>query len=109
MVPELPSGQTFRPSRGARIFVKEARSLVLVMTADGLAVREDGVHEIRWDSVAGVMRTPDPTVVFGLNGCAIPVSPDIFRGAGEVLDVLTRRVDESLWFNLFAYSAAPDD
>jgi hypothetical protein len=75
--------------------------MLWVRTDPALVLRDDdGVHEIRWDEVAGVMRTDDgTTVVLGLNGCAIPVDPDMFRGAGTLLAELTERVPQALWFD----------
>ncbi|WBQ03452.1 hypothetical protein [Kribbella sp. CA-293567] len=110
VVPELPAGKVYKPSLTARTFFKDARSLVLVQTEQGLAVRdEDGVHEIRWDEVAGVMRTDGPTVVLGTNGCAIPVDPQMFRGSGAALDELARRTDPGLWFDESAFTRDQDD
>jgi len=101
VIAELPAGKTFKPPLSARAFVKEARSMLWVRTDPALVLRDDdGVHEIRWDEVAGVMRTNDgTTVVLGLNGCAIPVDPDMFRGAGMLITELTERVPQELWFD----------
>lgn len=101
VIAELPAGKTFKPPLSARAFVKEARSMLWVRTDPALVLRDDdGVHEIRWDEVAGVMRTNDgTTVVLGLNGCAIPVDPDMFRGAGTLITELTERVPQELWFD----------
>jgi len=100
-IPELPAGQTFKPSLGARTIFKAARSLVLVLTDDGLALRdEDGIYETGWNDIAGIMRSAEgPTVVFGLNCSVIPISADLFRGAAKVLDELTRRTDPALWYD----------
>jgi hypothetical protein len=106
VIAELPPGKVYKPSLTARTFFKDARSLVLVQTADGLALRDDdGVHEIHWSDVAGVMRTDGPTAVLGLNGCAIPVDPDVFRGCAPVLEELTRRTDPALWFKESAFTS----
>ncbi|WP_460663145.1 peptidase M16 family protein [Kribbella swartbergensis] len=101
VIPEVPAGRTFKPPLTARAFVKEARSMLWVRTDEALVLRdEDGVHEIRWDKIAGVMRSTDgPTVVLGLNGCAIPVDDDMFRGAATLLAELTDRVPPELWFD----------
>ncbi|WP_165549925.1 insulinase family protein [Kribbella speibonae] len=101
VIAELPEGRTFKPPLTARAFVKEARSMLWVRTDDALVLRDaDGIHQIRWDEVAGVMRSPDGmTLVFGTNGCTIPVDPDMFRGATVVLEELTRRVPSELWFD----------
>jgi hypothetical protein len=101
VIPELPAGHIFKPPLSARAFIKEARSMVWVRTDDALVLRdEDGIHRIRWDEIAGVMRSADKlTVVFGTNGCAIPVDPDMFRGANAILEELSRRVDPVLWFD----------
>ncbi|WP_343968782.1 hypothetical protein [Kribbella koreensis] len=110
VIPELPAGKVYKPSLAARTFFKDARSLVLVQTEQGLALRdEDGVHEIRWQDVAGVMRTDNPTVVLGINGCAIPVDPHLFRGSGAALDELARRTDAGLWFDESAFTRDQDD
>ncbi|MFG1814806.1 M16 family metallopeptidase [Kribbella sp. NPDC049174] len=101
VISELPPGRTFKPPFTARAFVKEARSMLWVRTDTALVLRDDdGVHEIRWDEIAGVMRTGDgTTIVLGLNGCAIPVDADMFRGAGALLSELTDRVPQELWFD----------
>jgi hypothetical protein len=101
VIPELPAGRTFKPPFAARAFVKEARSMLWVRTDTALVLRDDdGVHEIRWDEIAGVMRSEDgPTIVLGLNGCAIPLDPDMFRGAAGVLTELSERVPQDLWFD----------
>ncbi|MEV6282409.1 insulinase family protein [Kribbella sp. NPDC051770] len=104
---ELPAGEEFRPPRMARLFVREARETALVVTPDELAVREeDGVHRVRWDEVAGVMRAGDgTTVVFGTDGCVILVSGDLYRGGQKVVAELERRVDRSLWFQESRFKA----
>ncbi|WP_433022131.1 hypothetical protein [Kribbella sp. CA-294648] len=110
VIPELPAGKVYKPSLSARTFFKDARSLVLVQTEQGLALRDhDGIHEIRWEEVAGVMRTDGPTVVLGINGCAIPVDPQVFRGSGATLEVLANHTDPGLWFNESSFSRDEDD
>ncbi|MFI7064528.1 M16 family metallopeptidase [Kribbella sp. NPDC050124] len=107
VIPELPAGQTFKPPFAARAFVKEVRSMLLVRTDAALVLRDDdGVHEIRWDEVAGVMRSHDgPAIVMGLNGCAIPLDSDLFRGAGKLLAELAERVPDDLWFDETKFDA----
>jgi hypothetical protein len=101
VIAELPPGRTFKPPLAARAFVKEARSMLWVRTDDALVLRDDdGIHQVRWDEIAGVMRTEDgTTMVFGVNGCAIPVDPDMFRGAAGVVAELSERVPADLWFD----------
>ncbi|MEV0285359.1 MULTISPECIES: insulinase family protein [unclassified Kribbella] len=101
VIPAMPAGQTFKPPLTARAFVKEARSMLWVRTDTALVLRdEDGVHEISWDGIAGVMRSEDgPTVVLGLNGCAIPIGAGMFRGAAGLLTELSERVPPELWFD----------
>ncbi|MET7279253.1 hypothetical protein ABZS29_13545 [Kribbella sp. NPDC005582] len=108
---ELPAGKVFKPPLFARAFFKEARGMQWVQTADGLVLRdEDGIHEVRWDSIAGVQRGTDesPTIVYGVNGCAMPVDTDLFRGADDVLAELQRRVPASLWFDESKLGPADD-
>ncbi|MGC4942593.1 insulinase family protein [Kribbella sp. DT2] len=107
---ELPAGEEFRPPRVARLFVRGAREMTLVLAPDGLAVRdEDGVHRVPWAGVAGVMRAGDGTsVVFGANGCVLPVSGDLYRGGKKVVAELERRVDRSLWFKESRFKAEED-
>ncbi|GAB3833377.1 insulinase family protein [Kribbella italica] len=107
---ELPAGEEFRPPRVARLFVREAREQKLVLTPDELAVRdEDGVHHVPWDEVVGVMRAGDGTsVVFGANGCVLPVSGDLYRGGKKAVAELERRVDRSLWFKESRFKAEED-
>lgn len=101
VIPELPAGKTFKPPFAARAFVKEARSMLWVRTDAALVLRDDdGIHEIRWDEIAGVMRSEDgTTIVLGLNGCAIPIDSDMFRGADTLITELTNRVPQALWFD----------
>ena len=100
VISEVPR-KDVKPPLTARAFVKEARSMLWVRTDAALVLRDDdGVHEIRWDEIAGVMPTNDgTTVVLGLNGCGIPVDPDMFRGADTLLTELTDRVPQDLWFD----------
>jgi len=102
VIAELPTGKVFKPSLIARTFFREARGMQWVQTADSLVLRdEDGIHEIRLDAIAGVERGTDetPTIVYGVNGCAMPVDTDLFRGADDVLAELQRRVPATLWFD----------
>ncbi|MDX3002649.1 hypothetical protein PWY87_13260 [Kribbella solani] len=102
VIAELPPGRAFKPPMVARAFVKASRSMQWVRTNDALVLRDDdGVHEVRWDQVAGVMRGQgdEPTVVFGLNGCAIPLGAAMFRGADQLLAELKDRVPADLWFD----------
>ncbi|MEU4608792.1 insulinase family protein [Kribbella sp. NPDC023972] len=110
VTPDVPAGKTFKPPFAARAFVKEARSMLWVRTDTALVLRDDdGVHEIRWDEIAGVMRTHDgTTIVLGLNGCAIPVDPDMFRGAATLLTELSERVPQDLWFDETKLGPADD-
>ena len=107
---ELPAGEEFRPPRVARLFMREAREMTLVLAPDELAVRdEDGVHHLPWDDVAGVMRAGDgTTVVFGADGCVFPVSGDLYRGGKKVVAELERRIDQSLWFKESRFKAEED-
>lgn len=107
VIAELPDGRSFKPPFAARAFVKEMRSMLLVRTDAALVLRDDdGVHEIHWDEVAGVMRSHDgPTIVLGLNGCAIPLDSDLFRGAGKLLAELAERVPDDLWFDETKFDA----
>jgi hypothetical protein len=64
------------------------------------------VHRVTWDAVAGVMRIKDGTsVVFGGNGCVIPVSRHLYRGGAKVVAELEQRVDPSLWFDESRFKA----
>ncbi|HEY9336848.1 MAG TPA: insulinase family protein [Kribbella sp.] len=107
VIAELPAGRILKPPLTARAFVKEARSMLWVRTNDALVLRDaDGIHEVRWDEIAGVLRSPDGmTLVFGANGCTIPVDPDMFRGATAVVDELTTRVPADLWFDESKFSS----
>jgi hypothetical protein len=107
---ELPAGEEFRPHRVARLFMREARAMTLVLAPDELAIRDDdGVHHLPWDGVAGVMQAGDgTTVVFGANGCVFPVSGDLYRGGKKVVAELERRIDRSLWFKESRFKAEED-
>jgi hypothetical protein len=110
VLPELPAGRLFRAPLTARAFVKEARTAAIVLTDHGLAARDpDGVHEIRWDDIAGVMRSGGVHVVFGRTGCVIPVGKEMFRGAGVVVEELRRRVDPALVYDESSYRRSDDE
>ncbi|WP_328996608.1 hypothetical protein OG394_18350 [Kribbella sp. NBC_01245] len=95
----VPSGEVFKPIMAARVFARELRNTKLVLTEDGLVMSdEDGIHEVRWDDVVGVMRTADATVVFGGSGCSIPLVDGLFKGGARVLEELRRRVSDDLWY-----------
>ncbi|WBQ03406.1 hypothetical protein [Kribbella sp. CA-293567] len=44
-----------------------------------------------------------------INGCAIPVAPQMFHGSGAALDELARRTDPGLWFDESAFTRDQDD
>ncbi|GAA0607952.1 insulinase family protein [Kribbella sandramycini] len=99
---DLPAGRTFKPPLFARAVIKDARTMRWVRTDDALALRdEDGVHQIRWDEVAGIMRgsADNPTIVFGANGCSIPISTAMFAAADTLLTELEQRVPAELWYD----------
>jgi hypothetical protein len=55
------------------------------------------------------MRAGDgTTVVFGADGCVVPVSGDLYRGGKKVVAELESRIDHSLWFKESRFKADED-
>lgn len=100
VVTTVPSGTRYRPGLTARLVFKGARQAVLVRTENGLVGGDsDGPHEVHWDDIAGVERSDDGWVVFGRQGCVIPLHNNAYRGLDEVQAELRRRVDPALFYD----------
>jgi hypothetical protein len=93
-----PSGRIFAPSLLAKATNRDARGLRLILTDDGLALRQpDGdVHTVHWSEVVGVERSEGERTVFGANGCLMPVDPELFRGVQAAVVAVDTRVPASL-------------
>ncbi|MET8254617.1 insulinase family protein [Micromonospora sp. NPDC005197] len=97
-LPEQPEGRVFHPPMLAKVLAREARGLRLILTDDGVALRDpDGdVHLVRFDEVVGVEEDGVARTVFGRNGCHILVDPDMFRGAERAVRAVDAAVPASL-------------
>ncbi len=95
---ELPSGRLFQPPALAKVFSREARALRLVLTDDGLALRDpDGdVHRVRFAEVVGVEEDGAERTVFGSHGCIINVDPELFKGAEAAVQAVDAAVPAQL-------------
>lgn len=105
----LPPGRTFRPRGLVRLFNSEARAATVVLTDHGLALRAvDGISEIRWTDVVGVMRFregPD-MVVFGTDATTILIGPGAYRGGEVLVDAVMAHVPGDRFFTESAAAAA---
>ena len=91
----VPAGRELRP----RPFRGVPRGTRLVVGDDGVALRlPDGDVVARWDDVVGVTVLADGTHVLQTgDGPSVTVSTGDFRGAGDVLAQLRRRVPAALF------------
>ncbi|WP_432512218.1 hypothetical protein [Kineococcus sp. SYSU DK001] len=91
----LPAGRELRP----RLFRGVPRGVRLVVGDDGVALRlAEGDVVAPWGDVVGVSVLPDGTHVLQTgDGPAVPVDAGDFRGAGDVLAQLRRRVPPALF------------
>lgn len=97
----FPRGKVFRLPLLARAIWRGARTVRLVLTADGIAARDrDGdVHRIPFREVVGMEKDGEARVVFGADGSVIPVVPDQFgAGAITVIDALDETIPDQLVF-----------
>ncbi|WDZ85694.1 M16 family metallopeptidase [Micromonospora cathayae] len=93
-----PTGRVFRPPLLAKVLTKDARGLRLILTDDGVALRDpDGdVHRIRFSEVVGVEEDGAGRTVFGLHGCQVPVDPELFKGAEAAVRAVDAAVPAAL-------------
>ncbi|WP_433530190.1 M16 family metallopeptidase [Micromonospora sp. CA-263727] len=98
---QLPPGRLFQPPALAKVFSREARVLRLVLTDDGLALRDpDGdVHRIRFAEVVGVEEDGAERTVFGAHGCIINVDPELFKGAEAAVRAVDAAVPAQLRYH----------
>ncbi|WP_432519626.1 hypothetical protein [Kineococcus sp. SYSU DK006] len=91
----VPAGRELRP----RPFRGVPRGTRLVVGEDGVALRlPEGDVVARWDDVVGVTVLADGTHVLQTgDGPAVPVATGDFRGAGDVLVQLRRRLPAALF------------
>jgi len=96
----VPAGTSFRPPAMAKLLHRAARAQQLILTADGVAhVDEDGdVHRVRFADVVGVQVDEDGRVLFGANGCIIPVDKSMFRGAEAAIRAVDAATPPTLHF-----------
>lgn len=105
----LPPGRRFRPRGLVRLLNADARAATVVLTGQGLALAAvDGVSEIRWNDVVGVMRFREGSdmVVFGRDGSAFLIGKDAYRGGDVLVDELLAHVAGHLVFTQSAAAAA---
>jgi hypothetical protein len=98
LVPELPSGTTFRPPLLARMRHKGAR-MRLVVTEEGLAHEDadgDG-HLIPWTEVEAAVPAMQGSGVFvvGRNLCGFDVHEDIY--GRRAVEAVRSRLPEHVW------------
>ena len=103
----LPQGEVFRPPLLALATSREARASRVVLTSTGLAHQMDSrVQQIAWSGVAGVLRHRDgDVVVFGLDGSAIPVGPNLYRDGSRLIEAVQTQVYPELIYD----DPDPDD
>jgi hypothetical protein len=103
----LPQGKVFRPPLLALATSREARASRVVLTNTGLAHQMDSrVQRIAWSGVAGVLRQREgDVVVFGLDGSAIPVGPNLYRNGIQLIEALQTQVHPELIYD----DPDPDD
>ncbi|MFE2722582.1 insulinase family protein [Kitasatospora sp. NPDC059327] len=106
---ELPSkGQEFRPPLTARLRYSGARKVRLMVTGDGLWMRQpDGsVHAIAFTDVVGVEMQGPGRVVYGTGNCFLPVLPDLFAGIGPAVAAIDAAVPAELRYPASAFRSA---
>jgi hypothetical protein len=103
-----PPGRVFTPPLLAKAMNRGARGLRLILTGDGLALREpDGdVHTVRWAEVVGVQRHEGERIVFGASSCLVAVDPELFRGAEAAVAAVDSHVPASLHWELSEFVPA---
>lgn len=96
----VPAGRVYRPSLLARGLSRQARTARLVQLADGFAlVDPDGdVHTVLFDDVVGVEVSDCGRVLFGRNGCVVPVSDDLWSRVQPAVARVDDRVPAGLRF-----------
>jgi hypothetical protein len=85
-----PDGKVFGRARTGRLFGREAESERLVLTDDGVS-RVDGdgsVHTVLFSDVVQVRIDDEARVMFGGNGCVVPVDPKLYPGSGVAVDII---------------------
>ncbi|MFR9776627.1 insulinase family protein [Micromonospora sp. MS34] len=105
---EEPTGRVFRPPLLAKLITRDARGLRLILTDDGVALRDpDGdVHLVRFSEVVGVEEDGAERTVFGRHGCHVPVDPVLFRGAEAVVRAVDAAVPAELRYPRSALTPA---
>lgn len=102
----LPAGSLFRPPLLTRAINRDARKFRLALTADSVAMTwpDDTVHEVRFADVVGVQIAGERSrVVFGRNGCVLPIDLDMFPEASSVLLALDQFVPAKLHYTRSAF------
>ena len=98
----LPDGTVFRPGIAARARSRETRRLALVLTTDGVAVRDgDGdIFEVPFADVVGVAENGGFRTLYSRAGIEVHVDPDLYPGSADVVREIDRRVAAHLRFQV---------
>lgn len=97
----LPAGEVFRPPLLALAISPDARASRVALTSTGLAHQAGHqVQQIPWSNVAGVLRERDGDfVVFGLDGSAITVGPNLYRNGRRLIEAVQTHVQAGLIYD----------
>jgi hypothetical protein len=98
MTKTLPAGTVYRPPLLARAISAEARGARVIVSDDGLSLVVDGeVQQLAFADIVGAARGDDgDLVVFGRDGSAIPVGPELYCRADRLVETITSRVPSHL-------------
>lgn len=101
-----PRGREFRPSRVARLLSRDARAARLVLGATGVTFVDPAgdAHHVEFADVVGMRVDEDERLVFGRQGCVVPVSRALFGNVGPVVEALDRAVPPALRFPPSAFA-----
>ncbi|MFI9273760.1 hypothetical protein ACIGXM_24060 [Kitasatospora sp. NPDC052896] len=94
------AGRQLRPRRRDRLLSGAAREARLWVTDRGLVLRSPGgeLCELPYSSVVGVEVRGPGRVVYGRDGCVIPVLPGLFAGSGPAVRAVDAAVPAGLRF-----------
>jgi hypothetical protein len=86
----VPDGKVFGRARTGRLFGREAETELLVVTDEAVSrVDSDGsVHTVHFSDVVQVRIDDEARVMFGGNGCVVPVDPTLYPGSGVAVDLI---------------------
>jgi hypothetical protein len=94
----VPPGREFRRSLLARLRHKQARVSRLILTDTGVAIvdSDDDVHHVAFTEVVGVRSDEDGRILFGRQGCVVPVVRSLFVGIDAAIEAVDRAVPAEL-------------